>query len=435
MFFSWLITAAVISTTCVLGLTALLTLTWALYAWRTPEDHERTTFRRAEGAIGPGSGSVVQPLSFSLLVPARHEDAVLAHTLDQLARTEHDRVEILCIVGHDDPGTTAVAEAAAARHPDLIRVIVDHSWPKNKPKALNTALDYCRGDVVGVFDAEDDVSPGLLPAIEQCFHHDEADVVQGGVQLMNIGSSWWSLRNCLEYFFWFRSRLHFQADRNFIPLGGNTVFIRTELLRAVDGWDADCLAEDCELGVRLSSLGAWVSVAYEPALATREETPGDLLGLIKQRTRWGQGFLQVYRKGLWRNLPPRRRWLAWYTLMTPLSQALSALVLPLSIAFVVFARTPVPVALFGFVPLALLVANTVVEMIGLRDFGRMYAVSIRVRDYLALVLGTMPYQWVLAAAALRAVWRELRQQRGWEKTAHTGAHVETRDPVASGARS
>jgi len=39
-----------------------------------------------------------------------------------------------------------------------------------------------------------------------------------------------------------------------------------------------------------------------------------------------------------------------------------------------------------------------------------------------LVLGTFPYNLVLSAAAVRAVWRELRGERGWEKTAHVGAH-------------
>lgn len=417
-----LTTAVVLVTTVLLGVTALLTLTWVLYAWRTPRVLAGTTFGREET-------EPVLPLSFSILVPARHEDAVLAHTLDRLARTEHPRVEIVCIVGHDDPGTTAVAEAAAARHPGLVRVVVDHSWPKSKPTALNTALPHCRGDVVGVFDAEDEVAPGLLPAIERCFHHDRADVVQGGVQLMNIRSSWWSLRNCLEYFFWFRSRLHFHADREFIPLGGNTVFVRTPLLRAVGGWDADCLAEDCELGVRLSALGAWVSVAYDPALVTREETPGDVRSLIKQRTRWDQGFIQVYRKGLWRQLPLRRRLIAWYTLMTPLFQAVSGLVLPLSVLFVLFAQTPLWVALLGFVPLTLLIANTVIEATGLRDFGRMYDIRIRVRDYVVLVLGTLPYQWMLAVAAVRAVVREARQERGWEKTAHVGAHIDQDAPT------
>ena len=139
--------------------------------------------------------------------------------------------------------------------------------------------------------------PRLLRQVAGALHRSGAHVVQGGVQLVNFQSSWYSLRNCLEYFFWFRSRLHLHADRHFIPLGGNTVFVRTDLLVAVGGWDERCLAEDCELGVRLSSLGATVDVAYDPMLVTREETPGTLRGLLKQRTRWNQGFLQVLAQG------------------------------------------------------------------------------------------------------------------------------------------
>ena len=80
---------------------------------------------------------------------------------------------------------------------------------------------------------------------------------------MNFHSSWYTLRNCLEYFFWFRSRLHLHAQHGFIPLGGNTVFVRTDLLRDTGGWDGECLAEDCDLGVRLSSVGKKVVVAYD----------------------------------------------------------------------------------------------------------------------------------------------------------------------------
>jgi cellulose synthase/poly-beta-1,6-N-acetylglucosamine synthase-like glycosyltransferase len=411
-----LVSLIVVVTSVVLGAVAALTLSWMLYAWRSPDGHQATRFSR-------GEPSAVRPLRFSLLVPARHEDLVLAGTLDGLAALDHPDVEVLCIVGHDDPDTAAVAHAAAERHPGVVRVVVDHSWPKNKPKALNTALPHCTGDVVGVFDAEDEVAPGLLRAIETTFHTDRADVVQGGVQLMNVRSSWWSLRNCMEYFFWFRSRLHFHADRDFIPLGGNTVFVRTELLRAVDGWDAECLAEDCELGVRLSSLGAWVSVAYEPALATREETPGSIASLVKQRTRWNQGFLQVLRKGEWRGLPTtRQRLLARYTLLTPLIQAVTGLIVPISLLLILFAQTPAVITLIGFVPLMLVIASVSVEVVALHEFGREYGVRIGPRQYLGLVLGTMPYQWLLAVAAVRAVGRERRGETSWEKTAHVGAH-------------
>ncbi|MEV8372112.1 glycosyltransferase family 2 protein [Kribbella sp. NPDC056861] len=401
-----------------LTLVAFTTLAWMLHAWRTPEHLEATRFRRG--------GKSDAPLPrFTLLVPARHEEAVLGHTLDRLAASEYDDLEIIAIIGHDDDGTEQVARGAAARHPDRVRVVIDHNVPKNKPKALNTALVEATGEVVGVFDAEDEVHVGLLPHIAARFAETGADVVQGGVQLMNLQTSWWSLRNVLEYYFWFRSRLHFHAGARFIPLGGNTVFVRTELLREIGGWDAECLAEDCELGVRLSTRGAVVAVAYDPELVTREETPGDLPALIKQRTRWAQGFLQVLRKGIWRQLPTRRqRLLAWYTLAMPFLQAFTGLMIPISLAVMLFAKVPTGVALISFLPLVPTLVTLAVEAAGLGEFSRAYGVKVRPRDYLRLLLGTFPYQMMLAAASVRAVLREARGDGSWEKTAHTGAHRE-----------
>jgi glycosyltransferase XagB len=399
---------------------AAATVWWMLHAWRDPETLMETGFARAPG---------LPQLSFSLLVPARHEEAVLEETLEQLVRLDHPRFEVLAIVGHDDPGTTAVAEAVAERHPDRVRVVVEDNWPKNKPKALNTALPLCRGEVVGVFDAEDGVDRHLLRYVDDAFRATDAHVVQGGVQLINFRSNWFALRNCLEYFFWFRSRLHLHERHSFIPLGGNTVFVRTDVLRSVGGWDAECLAEDCELGVRLSTLGARISVSYDPYLVTREETPDTLRALLKQRTRWNQGFLQVLRKGEWRRLPTRRqRLLARYTLAQPFLQAFAGIMIPLAIATAITVKVPVGIALLSFLPALPTVTMVVFELVGVREFCRVYYVRPRVTDYLRLLIGTPLYQSVLAIAACRAVVRELRGQRGWEKTSHSGAH---RNPAES----
>src|SRR5207244_8276948 len=96
---------------------AVSTLWWMLHAWRTPVVLQETGF----------SGRSEQPdSSFSLIVPARHEQAVLGATLRRLAEVDHPYVEILAVVGHDDPATRAVAEAAARLHHDRIRVVIDH---------------------------------------------------------------------------------------------------------------------------------------------------------------------------------------------------------------------------------------------------------------------------------------------------------------------
>lgn len=417
-----LLTGYLIVTT-VLFVVAASTLAWMVDSWRSPEAGAGTTFPEPD----------LPRLSFSLLVPARHEERVLAATVAQLLEQDHPRLEILVIVGDDDPQTAAVARQLAQTDP-RVTVVVDDSVVKNKPKALNAALAQCAGEVVGVFDAEDQVAPSLLRHVDAVFRKDRAHVVQGGVQLMNFRTSWWSLRNVLEYFFWFSSRLHFHARARFIPLGGNTVFVRTDLLRKAGGWDPECLAEDCELGVRLSSWGARVSVAFEPALATREETPPTLRGLVKQRTRWNQGYLQVLRKGEWRRLPThQQRSMAVYLLAMPFAQALAGVMIPLAILTMVTLRAPVPFVLATFAPLVPAVLMVAIEVAGLREFGRGFGERVRLYDYVRLVLGTVPYQLVLAGAATRAVVRELRGVRGWEKTDHVGAHL-LPTSVATGER-
>jgi glycosyltransferase XagB len=393
---------------------AWTTLVWTVSAWRTPASLRQSGLPRDDLAAAH---------SFSLIVPARHEEAVLEATLSRLVASDHPAFEVLVVVGTDDHGTREVTERVAARHPEQVRVVLDESWPKSKPKALNTALPYCSGEITGVFDAEDDVHPDLLQRVDQCFQKRNADVVQAGVQLMNFNSSWLTVRNVLEYYFWFRSRLHFHARQAFIPLGGNTVFVRTRLLRAVSGWDPECLAEDCELGVRLSALGARTVVFYEPELVTREECPPTLGAFARQRTRWNQGYLQTLSRGYWRRLPFRQRALGLYTLAMPYLMAIVWLTIPVAIVTAFVVKAPVPITLVSFLPALPVVSMLAVEVVGLGEFCRTYGERASPRDYARLILGALVYQAVLAFAALRAVVREARGDRGWEKTAHLGLHL------------
>ena len=227
------------------------------------------------------------------------------------------------------PKRSRPPQRLAGENPEQVRVSVDHSPVKNKPRQLNTALRMCRNDVVGVFDAESIAAPHLLRNIDNSFRTTGADAVQGAVQLINYRDTWFSLRNCLEYFIWFSSRLHVHAKLGFIPLGGQHGLRAPVASEDVGGWDENCLAEDCELGVRLSTLQHRIVVAYSPELVTREETPDTVRALVKQRTRWSLGFMQVYAKGLWKTLPTfRERATAWWTLTQQHLMALTGLAIP-----------------------------------------------------------------------------------------------------------
>ena len=94
-------------------------------------------------------------------------------------------------------------------------------------------LPYCTGDYIGPIDSEDDVAPELLVHVEALIRRSNADIVQGAVQLMNLGRTWqewYKVHNVEEYRAWYSSRMAFQVNAGFVPLGGNTVYTRASLL-------------------------------------------------------------------------------------------------------------------------------------------------------------------------------------------------------------
>jgi cellulose synthase/poly-beta-1,6-N-acetylglucosamine synthase-like glycosyltransferase/putative flippase GtrA len=392
---------------------------WMVFGWRQPE-------AVAQMGFPPASSAEDVTTSFSIIVPALKEAAVLEETLRRLAAQTHPHVDIVVTLVVGDDETILAAERARDAHPDRIRVVVKQYRRSSKPRQLNAALPFCTGEYVGVIDAEDDVDPRLLLHVDALIRREQPDVVQGGVQLMNLGQrmrEWFCVHNVLEYYFWFPSRLPFQVKQGFVPLGGNTVFIQRDLLISAGGWP-DNLTEDCALGVELcTDFGAKVVAAYDPELVTREETPDTVRGLRRQRTRWSQGFLSVLMQGRWRMLPTfRQRLMAFYILAMPFLQAASALLLPVSLITAVLVKAHVALVLLTFAPFVPILLTVVLRLVGLAEFGRVYGQRVRWRHYAFLVVGAGVYQLVLMWSAAMAVKRYMTAQFDWDKTDHSGQH-------------
>ena len=114
------------------------------------------------------------------------------------------------------------------------------------------------------------------------------------------------------------------------------------------GWDTDCLAEDAEIGVRLSVMEKVTVCLYESDIVTQEETPDSVRQFIKQRTRWSLGFMQVMAKGEWKKLPTFwERARAVMLLGQQYTVAFSGLVLPLAVLSAVMGNLPVLVVILG----------------------------------------------------------------------------------------
>ncbi|WP_190258315.1 glycosyltransferase family 2 protein, partial [Dactylosporangium sucinum] len=166
-----------------------------------------------------------------IIVPALHEEFVIAGTLRHLLEQDYGDYEILVSLCEGDDATIAEVSRVQANHDpgNRVRTVVRSYVKSNKPRQLNAALAVSTGTVIGVVDAEDDVAPQLLTRVNTLLARTDADVVQGGVQLMTLGRrvrDWFKVHNVMEYFFWFTSRMFYQVRTGFVPLGGNTVFIR-----------------------------------------------------------------------------------------------------------------------------------------------------------------------------------------------------------------
>ena len=433
-------------------------------ALRAPDDHDRE--------------------SIAVLIPARHETNVLAATLLNTAWTQrdHSHHKIFAVINDDDPDTMRVAAVAATIINDgmsagLAREVIDAEMssaiadpdadvhvfdlvagvpdgpvqvlvyplgdrPPNKPQQLNFAFWYLRPSftVFTVLDAESLAAKGLLRTVDRAFHDNpDVEIIQGGIQLMDPVRSgprwrqmwtgvtrWYAWHNLLEYTRWFSSQMRYQSDRGFMPLGGNTVFLRRELLCKTEAWPMS-LTEDCELGVRATAVhGAKTLSFYDPILTTREETPPNLATLVKQRRRWNIGFIQSFMAGNWRALPTvRQRFVALWILSMCLFQTISLLILPLTLMTIFWIKSPAPLAVALCVPTIPVILGMVLQMLYLHEYGQSFDRRIGWHVYVVYVITFLPYQLVLSYAASQALVWYLRGRLGWDKTAHTGDHLQS----------
>jgi cellulose synthase/poly-beta-1,6-N-acetylglucosamine synthase-like glycosyltransferase len=390
---------------------------WMLYAWEDAETIEKNA--------APKEYS--NPLySFSAILPARHEEQVIGDTIRAINAIDYPQhlKQIVVVCRNDDHATMKAVEDAirAIGNPNNILVEFEGD-PINKPHSLNVGVGYCSNDIVVIFDAEDQPHPNLYKMVNTKFSGEDVDVVQAGVQLTNFRSSWFATLNVLEYFFWFKSTLHFFSKMGIIPLGGNTVFFKKDAIYSVGGWDENCLTEDADIGIRLSARGAKIRVVYDEALATQEETPTDSGNFIKQRTRWHQGFIQIFFKGDWLKLPTlAQRLLAAYILILPEIQGALAIAVPISLIMALLGKLPVVLAMFTALPFILLMLQLLIYCIGLYEFTRAYKFSYPLYMPVKIFLTFFPFQFMLGISAIRAIGRFVGRQEAWEKTLHINAH-------------
>jgi glycosyltransferase XagB len=249
---------------------------------------------RAPSQIPGGPGFLRLPI-VSIMVPLFKEREIAGRLVKRLAAIDYPRELLdICLVVEEDDTTTQDTLAQSDLPRWMRQITVPRGAVRTKPRALNFALDFCRGSVIGVYDAEDAPEPGQIHKVVRRFAERGPSVacLQGVLDFYNPRANWLARAFTVEYATWFRIVLPGLERMGFaVPLGGTTLFFRRTALEELGGWDAHNVTEDADLGIRLARHG------YSTELidtVTREEANCRPWPWIKQRSRWIKGYAMTW---------------------------------------------------------------------------------------------------------------------------------------------
>jgi cellulose synthase/poly-beta-1,6-N-acetylglucosamine synthase-like glycosyltransferase len=364
---------------------------------------------------------------YSILVPLCDEANMLDGLVQSLRALDYPppKLEILLVLEAADVETQA-AVLALALPAHFRTIVVPDKAPRTKPKALNYALQFARGDYVVVYDAEDRPERGQLRLALAAFRRGSPRLgcVQAQLNIYNPRASWFTRQFTLEYSALFDAILPALLRLGLpVPLGGTSNHFLREALVDSGGWDPFNVTEDADLGFRLARQGWHTAVLVS---TTWEEAPVGFAQWLRQRTRWLKGWMQTYlvhTRQPWRLSADLglRGALGLNVLMGAL--ILSALVHPLFYLLLCYhiltgqlfvaADTLAGAGLWTVAWVNLAAGYLTSILVGALSVWR------RGRRSLALSALFMPLGWLLvSAAAYRALYQLVTAPYLWEKTQH-----------------
>ena len=236
------------------------------------------------------SGGVLP--SFSIVVPVKNEEKVVGRILDALCRLRYpsDKFEVVIVDDGSVDHTEEICRRFVASHGNIR--LLRRSVSSGKASALNHGLAHSKGEIVAIFDADNVPAEDVLSGAAEYFCDPAVAAVQGRIHSIN------SRENMLTQFLAYEDAVWCEAFLRgkealglFVHLRGCCQFIRRGVLESLGGFDEKMLAEDMEISARLTEQGQ--RIKYAPDLRAWQESPSDVKGFFKQRTRWFRGHMEV----------------------------------------------------------------------------------------------------------------------------------------------
>ena len=269
--------------------------------------------KKKDGYYSPGSTG--NPDSYPLvtiLIPLYREPYRFIHSLSSclLAQTyDHKKMELIFITEPDDDETNRYVEKIVRNIKTefaSVRLLVTDGREKMKPYALNHGMNYCNGEIIGIYDAECKPEKQQIEKAICAIFEQDYDLVQTKIEVVseNVLGEFCKL----DIYSWTENLLPLinEKARSF-PLGTKGLFIKKECLDEIGGFPLH-LTEDAMMTILLASrnkkFGLVDSVTHETSTKAWSTH-------FRQRRRWFRGYLSCLFSLIKAEIPVKRKlWLS-----------------------------------------------------------------------------------------------------------------------------
>jgi len=257
-------------------------------------------------------------LTFSIIVPVKNEEKVIGRLLDALSKLDYpaNKKEIVIAEDGSTDNTINICRRYAEQLGLNIKVLQKPS-SNGKSSALNYGIAHAKGDIVGIFDADNVPARDALLNVCPFFEDPAVAAVQGRTSSINAEENMLTKFISHEETVWCEVYLRGKDVLNlFVHLRGSCQFIRRDVLEKLKGFDENALSEDMEISARLVENG--YKIRYAPNVRSWQESPNSVKSLFRQRTRWFRGTMEVaFKYGKLMRKPSMRNLDAEVTLLGP----------------------------------------------------------------------------------------------------------------------
>src|SRR2546428_7421377 len=223
-------------------------------------------------------------MRLSVVIPCRNTADQLPRQLWALAREKWQGWwEVVIADNGSTDGTREVAEAFKDRLPRLL--VVDASARCGASYARNVGALSASGEAFLFLDADDEIAPGYLPAMDDALAHHDFVAAYRDSESLNTG--WVRLSRRTHPYEGFRNFYHFLPHA-----GGTRIGVRRSIFESAGGFDENILGgEDVDFCWRVQLAG--IPLRLAPQAPVRGRVRPRLPPLYKQGrpSRRGDAFL------------------------------------------------------------------------------------------------------------------------------------------------